>query len=70
MCWRYAYLNEGFACFMVCSMASLERRKCKVKFDPIELEVLVDEANKHLIELLQRSLVWSHSRSPECVETK
>ncbi len=55
---------------MVCSMASLERRKRKVKFDPIELEVLVDEASKHLTEVPQRSLVWSHSRSPECVETK
>ncbi|KAL7384159.1 hypothetical protein ABVT39_025421 [Epinephelus coioides] len=28
-------------------MASLERRMRKVKFDPIESEVLVDEANKH-----------------------
>ncbi len=54
----------------VCSMASLERQKLKVKFDPVELEVLVDEANKHLIELQQRSLAWSHSRSPECVDTK
>ncbi|XP_049426988.1 myb-related transcription factor, partner of profilin-like [Epinephelus fuscoguttatus] len=36
-------------------MASLERKR-KVKFDPMELEVLVDEANKHLHELQQKNL--------------
>ena len=43
---------------MLCSMqcCSLERRKCKVKLDPVELEMLVDEANKHLNELQQISL--------------
>ena len=49
------HLNEGLACFMVRSMASLERKR-KVKFDPMELDVLVDEANKHLNELQQRNL--------------
>ncbi|KAL7383163.1 hypothetical protein ABVT39_005671 [Epinephelus coioides] len=39
-------------------MASLERKR-KVKFDPMELEVLVEEANQHLNELQQRNLTVS-----------
>ena len=50
------YLNDGFARFVVCGMASSGSRKRKRKFDPMEMEVLVDEANKHLSELQQRSV--------------
>lgn len=47
---------------MVCSMASLER-KHKVKFDPMELEVLLDEASKHLNELQERNLTVSQRKA-------
>ena len=42
---------------MVCTMESLDgqqNRQRKMKFEPIELEVLVEEANKHLDELQQK----------------
>lgn len=44
---------------MVCSTASLER-KHKVKFDPMELEVLVDEANQQQrkLSVSQRNTTW------------
>ncbi|XP_029982481.1 nuclear apoptosis-inducing factor 1-like [Sphaeramia orbicularis] len=37
-------------------MASLETRKRKAKFNPTELEVLVDESNKYLHDLQQKNL--------------
>ena len=30
--------------------------QCKVKFNAIELEMLVEEANKHVVELQQRNI--------------
>ena len=33
-----------------------DRRKRKMKFDELELEILVEEANKHIHELQQRNL--------------
>ena len=55
-----AVFKWGVACLTVCTMESLDgkqdRRKRKMKFDELELEILVEEANKHIHELQQRNL--------------
>ena len=34
-------------------------RKRQVKFNAMELEVLVEEAKKHVVEAQQRNMIWS-----------